>query len=97
MFSLLITVTLIPLSLFHAWVAQKLYGWFVLPLGAPQLNLWEVWGLALLINHLTVSNRTTTKKNKPVKQQVLIVAGTIIGTLVALLLGLIIKSHIQVG
>ena len=33
-----------------AFVLWKLYTWFVLPLGAPPLNWWHIWGLSMFFN-----------------------------------------------
>jgi len=45
---ILIPITFI-LSAWNAFVLWKLYSWFVVPLGAPLLNWWHIWGLWMFI------------------------------------------------
>lgn len=51
--SLLAVVPLLALAALNgAWIAfvvHKLYGWYAVPLGAPQVSWAETWGLILLL------------------------------------------------
>lgn len=91
-FVALVFLALVPIGLFNAWAVQKMYIWFILPLGAPALNLWHVWGISLIINHFTMDsykdNASTTKKTFTK------LAVSLIATALMLLLGWIIRGHI---
>ena len=80
-------IMLIPFGLFNAWAVQKMYGWFLLPLGAPRLNVWQVWGITALITHMVVR----TNEDKKIWESL---AVSIFGTLFMLLLGFVLKSLI---
>src|SRR5947209_1049627 len=79
---LLVIVAMIPFSLFTAWVAQKLYIWFLLPLHAPHLNLWHVWGITLLVSLFTTSTSNSSNKGKDTAE----IIGSLIGHLISPLL-----------
>lgn len=79
-----------PFALLTAWAVQKLYGWFVLPLGAPQLNLWHVWGLMLMVNLIKPARSNDNNTTKTLIH----LAATIFTALLAVLLGYLIKGHI---
>ena len=48
-----------PLSAYNSFVIFKFYGWFVIPLGAPTLIFWHVWGLVLLYSLITYKPAAT--------------------------------------
>lgn len=83
----------IVIGLLNAWVAQKMYIWFLLPLHAPRLNLWHVWGIVLLISLLTPSS-SANQDEKDKAKLIGKMAGFIIAPFVILLMGYIIKGHI---
>lgn len=86
--TIMLIVVMLPLGLFTAWAMQKMYGWFILPLGAPTLNLWHVFGLNLIINRYLYKPGGDNKKF--VEQ---LIAG-IVATLLTLLLGFMVKGQI---
>lgn len=90
-FILLLIIAFVPLGIFNAWAVQKMYIWFLLPLGAPALNLWHVFGISILIRHFT---NTTSDKDKTGKEVLGGIAKSVISTLFMLLLGWIIKGQI---
>lgn len=45
--SLLCVLVTIPL---RAWALMTLWGWFVVPLGAPAVTLWHMAGVSLLLS-----------------------------------------------
>jgi hypothetical protein len=91
----LIFIAMIPFALWSAWVEQKLYGWFLLPIkGFPHLNLWWVYGITLLIGALTYSYQKTDKDAK-VGKEIGAVFGRAFGLAVILLVGYLIKGHIH--
>lgn len=95
MLLVLIVLAGIPLSLLSAWVAQKLYIWFLLPLHAPVLNLWHIWGIIMLVNLLTANYASATTDNKSsVAKYAGYVIGRIIGPLAVLAVAYLIKGHI---
>lgn len=77
----------IPLGLFNAWALQKMYIWFLLPLGLPALNIWHIWGIYSLI----VSFKGTSKNEEKWYTRFGIGVASI---LFMLLLGYILKAHI---
>lgn len=47
-----IILLMTPFGILRAWIIQTIYTWFLVPIGAPHLNLWRVYGLTLLIGLL---------------------------------------------
>ena len=84
----------IPIGFLNAWVTQKLYEWFLLPLHFPHINLWEIYGITLLISHLRPTP-TSDKKNS-FKDTMGTVIGQLLGAFLALLIGYFVKGHIRV-
>lgn len=83
----LLIIMLLPFGILNAWAVQKMYGWFLLPLGAPAINLWHTWGIAMLINHFM----PTVNSDK--KILVRLFTG-VFGVFLMLLIGYILKGHI---
>lgn len=88
---MLIFIAVLPIGIFNAWVAQKLYIWFVIPMGAPAINLWHVYGLILLINLLKSSS---SSEDKSTAKHLGSILGTVVGALLILLIAFIVKGHI---
>jgi hypothetical protein len=82
----------LPFGLFTAWAVQKMYGWFLLPLGLPRLNLWHIYGLILTINIL--KNTKTDDEPPKLKKTLIKMVGATIAVLLVLLVGFIIKGLI---
>lgn len=40
---------LAPISLYYSWAASILWGWFLVPLGAPSVTILQCWGIMLVI------------------------------------------------
>lgn len=41
---------IVPISLYYAWAASYLWGWFVVPaFGAPPLTAFQIWGICLTL------------------------------------------------
>jgi hypothetical protein len=38
----------IPLGIYRAWVLMLLWGWYVVPLGAPDIGMAHAYGLSLI-------------------------------------------------
>jgi hypothetical protein len=55
----------LALSAWASFVTYKLYGWFVVPLGAPVLNWWHVWGLLILFGLVTYKSDGTELQERP--------------------------------
>lgn len=83
----------VPFALFNAWVVLTLYNWFALPLGAPELNIWHAWGLMLLASRFTSGN-LNTKTEEDTKKAWGKIAMYIVASLLALLIGFVIKGLI---
>jgi hypothetical protein len=80
----------LPLGLLRAWAVWLLYTWFAEPLGAPDLNVWHVWGLLLLYALLTLN----TFKKRDTEGFWKGIAGQVIGCLAMVLVGYLIKGWI---
>lgn len=75
-----------------AFVVYKLYGWFVVPLGAPVINWWHAWGLMLILNVLTL--KPTDVPSKGWKDSVAKLIGKVLGMATVLLIGWLIHGQI---
>lgn len=80
-------IAFLPLGLFNAWALQKMYGWFLIPLGLPALNLWHVWGIMMIINHIKPMQTDDTKLW-------ISIAKGVYATCLMLLIGYLLKGHI---
>lgn len=89
---LLIMILMIPFALFNAWVSKTLYDWFILPLGAPALTIWHMWGIALLVSRFTPTPEY--KEGEGMGKALGKLAGVVIGGLLALLVGYFVKGMI---
>ena len=49
----LIPALLIYVMLAYGYVLSCLWGWFVVPLGVVQINIWQAYGLSLILAMLT--------------------------------------------
>ena len=45
---------IVPLSVWHAWVTQTIWGWFLVPVGLPSLTLLAAWGLRASVATLVI-------------------------------------------
>lgn len=62
---LLLILINIPTALLTAWAIQKMYIWFLIPLGLPALKLVTIWAMILIFNRLTFTydgEKSTAKK-----------------------------------
>lgn len=58
-------LAIIPLAIiFNAFVLYKMWGWFLVPLGLPQIGMAHAWGLAILIGMFTVRSKIQSKDKK---------------------------------
>lgn len=57
-------IQMVPLILFRGYVLQRLWGWFVIPLGAPSLALVNAVGLQVLWTFLIASLRNDDETEK---------------------------------
>lgn len=65
----LAAIVVVPISLYYAWTATVLWGWFVVPIfNVPQLTIWQAWGLSLTMGVF----RPKTAKSETNWQAVLI-------------------------
>ncbi len=91
---MIVVIVAIPLNLFNAWVVQKMYIWFLLPLHAPRLNLWHIWGITMLITLLTGPHAASADGKSDKAAAIGKLIGYIIGPLIGLLVAYFIKGHI---
>ncbi len=89
-----IVILTLPFSLYNAFVVSKMYAWFVVPLGAPTLNIWWIWGIMMLIGLVVPINTATDEKSSWQKSVGLLLA-RLLGASLVLLFGYILKGHIQ--
>lgn len=52
MVHLVTLIVIVPLAMWKAFVATKLWAWFVVPIGAPAIPLLSMMGIVLLIDML---------------------------------------------
>ena len=56
---LAITLLLIaPTIMLRGYVLSQLWGWFILPLGAPQIDMWHACGVATFTSYLLNNGST---------------------------------------
>lgn len=58
----LILALIVATMLWRAWWFYPAWGWFLVPLGVPQISFWHFTTLMLLVSVLT--SRTDTKKDE---------------------------------
>lgn len=85
-------VILLPFALFNTWAVSTMYGWFVLPLGAPDLSFWHVFGLILLVGLLRGGN--STKNDDGMFESIVKLVLQIFVVLMIVLVGFIVKGWI---
>ena len=85
-------VVMIPFALFNAWVAKTLYDWFVLPLGAPVLSIWHMWGIALLVSRFLPSPEY--KEDGDIGKAIGKLIGFVLAGFLALLIGYFVQGMI---
>jgi hypothetical protein len=62
--AVLILLVLIPTAAYFGWAVSTLWGWFVVPLGVPAVNIWEAAGLFTLARFLTHDDRDRAEPPK---------------------------------
>lgn len=80
---LLIALACVPLS---GWVITKMWGWYVVPFGVPQISIAHAVGIDYLITYLTMHY---TKTERTVSEIIMISVGT---PLTLLLMGWIVSQ-----
>jgi hypothetical protein len=85
-------VVMIPFALFNAWVTKTLYDWFILPLGAPALSIWHMWGISLLASRFLPSPEY--KGDGSVAKAVGKLIDFVLAGLLALLIGYFVKGMV---
>jgi hypothetical protein len=89
---LLVLLIAVPFALFNAWVALTLYDWFVRPLGAPELTIWHMWGISLLVSRFLPTPEV--KEGEGMGKAWGKLFGYLIAGLFALFVGFVIKGMI---
>jgi hypothetical protein len=88
--------TIAAIGAWSAFVGYKLYGWFVIPLGAPVLSWWHIWGLLLIYHLVTYKeqpvDRNQPKDPRPIATMVAGILGRALGIAFVLLLGWMIHG-----
>lgn len=88
---ILATLIIIPFGLWWSFVAWKLYGWFVIPLGAPAISYLSFYGLSLFFNLIKPSEKN--EENDPKKSIIKSFASAVVYG-IALLVGYIVFLNI---
>jgi hypothetical protein len=83
-------IVTVPVAMWQAFVAQKLYTWFVVPLNAPPINFWHMWGLLMLITLVWSSGYKQKKRSEIIVH----VVSALLVSLMSLIIGWLIKGHI---
>ena len=84
-------------SAWYAFVTSKLYAWFIVPLGAPPLNWWYIWGLLLVIELIVMPyayKHTDDSDSKIAVRFFTKIIVTSIAAAIILLIGWIAKGQI---
>ncbi|MEN6549980.1 MAG: hypothetical protein ABFE07_28385 [Armatimonadia bacterium] len=66
---------LAPSMLLGGWILRTMWGWFIVPLGAPAISLWHAMGLFLTVR-LFVGMATKERKEHPL---MLAIEGAVVG------------------
>jgi hypothetical protein len=86
---LLIPVLLVYITLTYGYVLSCLWSWFVVPLGVVEINLWQAYGLSLILALITFKPDVYKKEKRDLD------SGKIFGALtspwITLLLGYIVS------
>lgn len=87
-------------ALFRAFVATKLWLWFVVPLGIKPISFWWAYGLIVLVMLMRESKASDYKPKPKIDQEEMQIAnlgvsvGIALGSAVALFVGYIVKAWI---
>lgn len=65
---LLAIVSILPFGMWNAFVAWKLYHWFIVPLGLPMLGLWSFWGVLMFLSMFKPSSTSEADIAKSYKK-----------------------------
>jgi hypothetical protein len=101
LYALVSVLVALPLAAWKGWVLVKLWAWFVLPLGAPMINMWHAAGLAMLLSWLADSSAaysTAMQKTNTHSPKMRFWVMTLLGVFVPLLMwayGAIYHSFMQ--
>ena len=66
MLGILILLLIVPLTLYRGWILLLLWGWFIIPLGAPGITMAHALGISLIIGFIT-SHYDSRKKTQDEK------------------------------
>lgn len=76
---LLLFFVALPFSLLEAWGLWLTYGWFLQPLGLPELSYWHLFGITIFVDILALGyRRKDDRKPKEVVQAAFTKAGVIL-------------------
>lgn len=79
---------IVGMALWNGYLLSVLWGWFVVPLGVPSIGVAHAIGLALIAGLLKGIRETSEEKGALLR-----IASWLIGTLLALGIGYIVKGH----
>lgn len=93
--AILLLIITLPIGLYNAFVVSQMYHWFVVPLGAPSLNIWWIWGLILTLGLIKGTKIDKAKDERTDTQKFLEIFIELIAMTLVLLVGLVLKGHIH--
>lgn len=67
----MIVLALVPASILWALTVATLYGWFLAPIGAPDLGVAHLYGISVLVQFVTVGHTPDTDAEEVVVQSVI--------------------------
>jgi hypothetical protein len=89
--------TVVLMALFRAFVFTYLWGWFIVPLGAPHIGIAHAMGLALIVGLLTARPDLEDHEGEAAKRFGKAISQGVIGALVVwgmgFILHLIVAAH----
>jgi hypothetical protein len=78
----------VPISLYYAWAASILWGWFLVPFGLPPLTILQIWGICLFLSMLRPRIKTDQQNKDEIGSALMALA---LSPLISLALGYAIK------
>ena len=88
--AVLFILLVVPFMWWDGFVLAKLWGWFVVPLGAPVLGVWQAVGLAIVWNH--VRTRSSDVKHEETITSWTRIGYAVLAPALSLLIGYLIKT-----
>lgn len=67
--AIVITVVVVPASLWYGWVMLQMWEWFVMPLGAPRISLAHAMALAMILHIVSWQSQNDLAKSEKTNEE----------------------------